>query len=202
MSGFNVYRLSYWLYGDSTFTGRTTIWAFVNREIELRPLLGWGYQSFWLVGPDGPGMANAPEWVKSMPNAHNGYFDTILETGYFGFTLFVIFIIATLHAVGRVADRDLTRARLLLSLALLVILYNYLESFWMRGFEILWVVFVIVAAEIARYWQQLPPAKTSHGPRPLKTVQPQSPRRRAASRAANSNEARGVTRSSHEDGRK
>jgi len=171
VSGFNVYRLSYWLYGDSTFTGRTTIWAFVSKAIELRPLWGWGYQSFWLVGPDGPSMTNAPGWVRGMPNAHNGYYDTMLETGYVGYTLFIIFIIATLHAVARVADRDLARARLLLSLALLVILYNYLESIWMRGFEILWVVFVIVAAEIARYWQSRQ-AATTRGARSLKTEQP------------------------------
>jgi hypothetical protein len=31
--------------------------------------------------------------------------------------------------------------------------YNYLESLWMRGYELLWVVFVIVAVEIGRYWQ-------------------------------------------------
>ena len=46
-----------------------------------RPLLGWGYQSFWLVGPDAPSIVEAPGWVKMMPNAHNGYYDTMLEIG-------------------------------------------------------------------------------------------------------------------------
>jgi exopolysaccharide production protein ExoQ len=155
VSGFGIHRVSYWLYGDSTFTGRTTIWAFVNSQIELRPLLGWGYQSFWQTGPEGPS-AKAPGWVQNMPNGHNGYYDTMLETGYVGYALLLLFIIATLHAVGRVADRDRPRARFLLSLALLIIIYNFLESLWMRGFEPLWVVFVIVAAEIGRYWQPLP----------------------------------------------
>ena len=62
-----------------------------------------------------------------MPNAHNGYYDTMLEMGYFGYALPLIFIIATLHAIGRVADRDPARARLLLSLALYIILYNALK---------------------------------------------------------------------------
>jgi O-antigen ligase len=91
-----------------------------------------------------------------MPNAHNGYYDTMLETGYVGLVFLLVFIIATLHAVGRVAERDPARAWLLLSLALFVILYNFLESVWVRGFEFLWVVFVIVAAEIGRYWQPFP----------------------------------------------
>src|ERR1700737_3265566 len=54
VSNFNMNRVSYMLYGDSTFTGRTLIWDFAQYEIARRPLLGWGYQSFWLVGPDGP----------------------------------------------------------------------------------------------------------------------------------------------------
>jgi O-antigen ligase len=50
VSGLTVNRLSYMLYGDPTFTGRTIIWDFVNIEIAHRPVLGWGYQSFWLAG--------------------------------------------------------------------------------------------------------------------------------------------------------
>src|SRR6516164_11295569 len=92
VSNFNMDRVSYMLYGDSTFTGRTIIWDFANYEIGRRPLLGWGYQSFWLVGPDAPGITDAPGWIKSLPSAHNGYVDTILETGYVGFALFMIFI--------------------------------------------------------------------------------------------------------------
>jgi exopolysaccharide production protein ExoQ len=154
VSNFNMDRVSYMLYGDSTFTGRTIIWDFAQYEIERRPLLGWGYQSFWLV-PNSPKF-EAPGWVKMMPNAHNGYYDTMLEMGYIGLALLVVFVTATLHAIGRVADRDPARARLVLSLALFIILYNYLESLWMRGFEFLWVVFVILAAEIGRYWRPLP----------------------------------------------
>jgi exopolysaccharide production protein ExoQ len=155
VSNFNMNRVSYMLYGDSTFTGRQIIWDFANYEIGRKPLLGWGYQSFWLVGPDAPSVVEAPGWVKIMPNAHNGYVDTKLEMGYVGFALLVIFIIATLHAIGRVADRDPARAWLVLSLALFIIIYNGFESTWMRGFEFLWVVFVIVAAEIGRYWPAL-----------------------------------------------
>src|SRR5262249_12748803 len=47
--GFSINRLSYAIYGDSTFTGRTVIWDFAHKMIDQMPLLGWGYQSFWLV---------------------------------------------------------------------------------------------------------------------------------------------------------
>lgn len=151
VSGFNVYRLSYILYGDSSFTGRTVIWEFADWEIARRPLLGWGYQSFWLVGPDGPAIVDAPGWVKTMPHAHNGYKDAMLELGYIGLALLLTFIFTTLHAVGRVADRSFAHAWLVLSIALFVIVSNFLETTWMRAFDFMWVVFLIVTVEIARY---------------------------------------------------
>jgi exopolysaccharide production protein ExoQ len=178
VSNFNMNRISYILYHDSTLTGRTVIWDFVQYEIDRRPLVGWGYQSFWFV-PGSPAHTEAPGWVKLMPNAHNGYYDTTLEMGHVGLTLLLVFILATLHAVGRVADRDPTRARLLLSLALFIICYNYFESLWMRGYEFLWVMFVFVAAEIGRYWQPVPLRRSAYksrspkpgGPGPLPGVQ-------------------------------
>jgi O-antigen ligase len=100
-----------------------------------------------------------------MPNSHNGYFDTILEMGYVGLAFLIAFILATLHAVGRIADRDPGRAQLVLSLALFVILWNFFESIWMRGFEFLWVMFVIVAAEAGRYWRPFPLGKEAYGSR-------------------------------------
>jgi exopolysaccharide production protein ExoQ len=160
VSNFTMNRISYMLYGDSTFTGRTIIWDFAQYEIDRSPLVGWGYRSFWLV-PDSPSL-EAPGWVKMMPNAHNGYVDTKLELGYVGLALLIAFIVATLHAIGRVADRDPPRARLLLSLALFIIVYNFLESLWMRGFEFLWVVFLIVAAETGRYWGPFPPGRAPY----------------------------------------
>jgi O-antigen ligase len=108
------------------------------------------------VGPDAPSIVDAPGWVKMMPNSHNGYYDTMLELGYVGLTLLLIFLVTTLHVIGRVAERDSKRAWLLLSVALFIILYNLLETLWFRAFDILWVVFVIVAAEAARYWQVSP----------------------------------------------
>ena len=164
-SGRAVYRLSNILYGDPTFTGRSIIWDFVSSEIAHRPLLGWGYQSFWLVGPDAPSIVNAPGWVKDMPNAHNGYLDAKVELGYAGYALLLSFIIATLHALGRMADRDLTRAWLVLALLLHIIITNGLESVWMRGFEMLWIVFVILAAEIGRYWKPRLPARAAYASR-------------------------------------
>jgi O-antigen ligase len=148
-------HISWMLYGNYTFSGRTFIWDFVEYEIARRPLLGWGYLSFWQVGPDGPSFVDGWGWIKRAPHAHNGYLDTKLAMGYIGFALLLIFIFATLHAARRLVDRDPARAWLVLSLALYNILSNFLESTWLRGGDPLWVVFVILVAEIGRYWQPI-----------------------------------------------
>src|SRR5262249_48967415 len=66
-----INRISYHVYGNYNLSGRTDIWDFVNFEIARRPLFGWGYQSFWLSGPDAPSVVEAPGWIKTMPSAHN-----------------------------------------------------------------------------------------------------------------------------------
>jgi O-antigen ligase len=151
LTGFTMNRLSYMLYGDSSFTGRQIIWDYVGLEIAHKPLLGWGYQSFWLVGPGGPSVLNAPGWVKTMPNAHNGYNDTMLEMGYIGLALLLAFITTMLYGVRWIAERDLARAWVALSIMLFIMMHNGLESTWMRGFEFLWIVFLVVAVDISRY---------------------------------------------------
>lgn len=159
-----VNRISWYIYHNYTLSGRTIIWYFANLEIAKRSLLGWGYRSIWLVGPNSPVLVDAGGWVGKMPSAHNGYYDTMLDTGYIGLVLFIIFILATFHAIGRVARRDLARGWLLLSIALFISLVNFLESGWMRGDDVLWLPFVIVVAEAGRYWQPFRQGLAAAGP--------------------------------------
>ncbi|MEJ2228945.1 MAG: O-antigen ligase family protein [Alphaproteobacteria bacterium] len=162
-----ISRISWHLFGNYTLSGRTIIWDFANYMISQRRFLGWGYQSFWLVGQDAPSVVEAPGWVRNMPNAHNGYLDTMLDTGYFGIILFVIFIFMTLHAIGRVIEHDARRGWFLLTLALFVIQINFIESTWMHGMDIIWLLFLFVVAEAGRHWQPLPPSgsePTRRGP--------------------------------------
>src|SRR6202043_235293 len=73
--------------------------GFRGSRDRAQPPRGWGYQSFWLVGPDAPSILDAPGWVKLMPNAHNGYYDAMLELGYVGLALLVTFLVTTVHVI-------------------------------------------------------------------------------------------------------
>ena len=85
-----------------------------------------------------------------MPNAHNGYYDTMLETGHASFAFLLLFIRRPSMPSGasQTATRPVRTPAVVCSFR---DSYNFLESLWMRGFEFLWVAFVIVAAEIRRY---------------------------------------------------
>jgi len=151
-----ISRISWHLYANYTLSGRTDIWNFVNFEIARKPLFGWGYQSFWLVGLDAPSIVDAPGWIKTLPSSHNGYLDTNLDLGYVGLVVLVIFIFTSLRAIGRLAERQPARAWVLLTLALFAILTNFLESAWMHGMDMVWLIFLIVVAETGR-WQSYSP---------------------------------------------
>jgi exopolysaccharide production protein ExoQ len=145
-----VERISWHLYGNYNVSGRTVIWDFLRQRHALRPLFGWGFGSFWQVGADGPSLADRG-WVGSMPSGHSGYWDTMLELGDIGYPFLIIFIMATLHALKRVQDRDPTLAWLLLTLAIYVIITNMIESVWTRGDDFNWLMFLFVVAEVARF---------------------------------------------------
>lgn len=158
VANFDAYKLSYWIYGESTFTGRRFLWEFAQYHIANRPLLGWGYQSFWLVGPDAPSVTTATGWIKTMPNAHSGYFDTALEMGYVGLSILLIFVFTTVHATGQLIDRAPVRGWIVTTMMFFLIVTNFLESMWMRGFEFPWLVFLLLAAEVGRSQKMHHPA--------------------------------------------
>jgi exopolysaccharide production protein ExoQ len=167
--------LAWYVFHDITFTGRTAIWEFVGYEIDRHPLLGWGYQSFWLVGPDGPSVIDGPGWVKGMPHAHNGYLDTILQLGPAGLACLVMLIVMTVRAIERFASRAPARAWVLLSMVTFIIFNNFLESSWMHNTDFVWVVFLIIVADVGRCWLLYPAASAAHRVRPSGPVRPGNP---------------------------
>jgi exopolysaccharide production protein ExoQ len=154
VSGDLITKLAYTFYGDSTLTGRTIIWDFVQNQMWQHRWFGWGFHSFWLVGPNAPSVTQAPEqWIKHMTGSHSGYLDVKLETGNLGFSLFICFILATLQAIGRVIKVDPFRAWILLTLATFAIITNMLETVWVCN-DPLWVVFILIVMDTTRYRKQ------------------------------------------------
>ena len=80
---------------DPTLTGRTEIWAYVIQDIWMKPWLGWGYFGFWsMSNPAAVEISDAVRWT--VPHAHNGLLECLLNVGVLGTALFAFILIRTI----------------------------------------------------------------------------------------------------------
>ena len=160
-----IKRFAFLFNGDSTITGRTYIWDFIYYRISQKPWIGWGYHSYWLV-PNSPQL-EAASWIRDMPSSHSGFLEIRLDTGYVGYALFLAFKYSSLHGLEVVRRKDPARAWLFLSLAIYIILLNFIESIWIQT-DPLWMLYLIVTAETVRCSRTVDPdlAGAGRGVRP------------------------------------
>jgi exopolysaccharide production protein ExoQ len=157
-----IERIGYRLYGDSTITGRTEIWSFIEYEISQKPWFGWGFHSYYFV--PNPPIQKAGGYVAQMPSSHSGFLELRLETGKIGYWIFLVFIYASLHCLERMRRIDPVRAWVFLSSMLFASLINLLDSSWFV-LNTIWIIYLIVVAESVRYSR---PSKLLH-PRQVAT---------------------------------
>jgi O-antigen ligase len=128
---------------DPTLTGRTVIWDAVLR-MPINPLLGAGYESFW-VGD----RINAV-WNLTGPGineAHNGYLEVYLQLGLVGVVLLTTFLIGCYRTICRRTKPFNDVASFSLALWTIVLFYNMTESAAFRG-QLLWDIFLLTAIVI------------------------------------------------------
>jgi exopolysaccharide production protein ExoQ len=143
-----IERIGYRLYGDSTLTGRTAIWAFAEHQISRKPWFGWGFHSYFFV-PNSP-QKEAPGYVGQMPSSHSGFLELKLETGRIGYWIFMVFIYSSLHLLDRVRRKAPVRAWYYLSIELFAIFLNLTDSSWLE-LDPLWILYLFVVVEVVRF---------------------------------------------------
>ena len=140
------------LFGDPTLTSRTDIWGFATEMIARRPIFGYGFESFWGIGHEGPAHREAPGFVSQMPHAHNGYIDVWLQTGIVGLVLVAAFLATAVHAAAR-STLPPRLAWLFLTLIVYMIGQNFLESTWFATLSFSWIG-LVVAVTLAARWHR------------------------------------------------
>jgi exopolysaccharide production protein ExoQ len=137
-------QLSETVGGSADMSDRTHIWN-VLLSVPINPVLGCGYQSFWL----GPRI----QWVWARLNgdnvfeAHNGYLQIYLDLGLIGLVLLCTFLIATYRKICKQLKPLTARGSLGLGLWTLLLLYNITEA----SFEVdlLLVTFLLAAIPVS-----------------------------------------------------
>lgn len=140
---------------DTTLSGRTEIWPLVIENIEKQPWFGYGYDSFWQNGWEGPA---ANVWVYlprgfEPPHAHNGFLDILLSFGMVGFVVFLLNVIVFGGLAIRWARAHPTSEGLVpLLLLTFMVLVNITETLWMTS-DIFWLCFTTTFLAIAQKTQ-------------------------------------------------
>lgn len=134
---------------DSTLTGRSDIWAACIESISERPLLGYGYGTFWrgLASPSLHVIASA-EWM--VPHAHNGYLDFLLDLGFAGGAVLLCFLAFHMIDASRFfRERRHRGSWWPLLYFTFVFLYNLGESSIARPNSVFWALLVASSAKMA-----------------------------------------------------
>lgn len=127
---------------DATLTGRIGIWQFAMVMIEQEPLLGYGYNAFWEQPKFAQYAIDRFGWI--VPNAHNGYLDTLLSIGIVGLALmFVFFGNAVLRSFRSLANAEALAAGITLALIMGYLVRAVLETNLLGQNSIMWVLIVI-----------------------------------------------------------
>ncbi|MDO9591307.1 MAG: O-antigen ligase family protein, partial [Microcella sp.] len=75
-------------------TGRLDIWAAVTELINQRPVLGWGWVSYWAPWVEPFNDLVVINGVRYL-QAHNAWLDVMLQLGMLGLIVFTILIVTT-----------------------------------------------------------------------------------------------------------
>ena len=107
---------------DLTFTGRSSIWAYIWDEIQRKFWLGYGYGSYWIMGSSIIDKFQFSVGWK-VNEAHNGFLEIMLQTGVIGFVLFISVLISFVY---KIIKSDFIIALLVL---ISIVIVNFSESF-------------------------------------------------------------------------
>jgi O-antigen ligase len=122
---------------DPTLTGRTTLWTQLL-EVNQSPLLGPGFESFWL----GPRLEKIWSTIGPANEAHNGYLEVFLNLGWIGVALLAFVIAIGYRNVVGAFRRDPEAGRLGLAYFVVGTGYSFTEAGF-RTYNPVWIAFLL-----------------------------------------------------------
>ena len=141
MLGFSVINLFFGssllqlLGRNSTLTGRTDLWQLCLTLVR-NPVVGAGYESFWL----GHRLAAMWAYIPGVNQAHNGYLEIYLNLGWVGVVLLAAILIAGYRNITRAVRRGEAAASLRLAFFLVACIANCTEA----GFKMMHPMWIAI----------------------------------------------------------
>ena len=126
---------------DPSLTGRTNIWSAVL-STHTNPLIGTGYESFWL----GPRLRQVWALAGAVNEAHNGYLEVYLNLGLIGLFLLAVFLISSYRTVCKTYAKLPSLGSFALALWAILPFYNVTESAF--RIQLMFVMFLLGAIAV------------------------------------------------------
>ena len=130
---------------DLTLTGRTDLWHDLLAQ-PINPLMGTGYQTFWL------GERAEVMWEKYYfhPNqAHNGYIETYLNGGFLAVACLLVVLVMAGARIKKelLAGGDFAKVRF--AALIIGVFYNWTEAVFNR-LSLVWFIILLAAVSLPR----------------------------------------------------
>jgi exopolysaccharide production protein ExoQ len=126
---------------NPNLTDRTIIWESVL-SIDTNPLVGTGYESFWL----GPRLERVWRVAGHVNEAHNGYLEVYLNLGLVGLALLTGFLITSYRYICRMLQSGSILASFSVALWTIILFYNMTEAAFKSQF--IWLIFLLTAIAV------------------------------------------------------
>jgi exopolysaccharide production protein ExoQ len=125
---------------NSTLTGRTEIWSAVL-HFSANPLIGTGFESFWL----GPRMLKVwayNPFAYGVNEAHNGYIEMYLNLGWIGVGILMGLIVTGYKHVMKAFWPDPELGAMRLSFLVVAVIYGFTEVAFRENCSV-WLAFLL-----------------------------------------------------------
>lgn len=129
---------------NTTLTGRTMIWTLVLSLVK-NPLLGTGFESFWL----GDRLQAVWAFEKGIQEAHNGYIEMYLNLGWVGLSLLIVIVVVGYRNVMSVFRQNPELGSIKVAYFITGLIYSLTEAGF-RSLSIAWVAFLLAIMVIPR----------------------------------------------------
>jgi O-antigen ligase len=126
---------------DATLTGRTELWEQLGRMV-VDPVLGAGYESFWL-GERLEKLWSIYWWRPRQ--AHNGYLETFLNLGWIGVAIVAALIVRGYRNIAAAFRGSYATARLQLAFFIVALVYNVTEAAF-KTMHPAWIALLLAVA--------------------------------------------------------
>lgn len=135
---------------DTTLTGRTELWDLLITAIKNRPLLGYGFDTFWQgLHGDSLSIIRGVGWL--VPTAHNGYLELLISLGIVGALIFLPLLLQAIRLAWLYAGIDRAASGLFPAAFLVLwLVYNMSESTLLTRNGIPMLLFVMLTASMRK----------------------------------------------------